>query len=285
MFLIPLIAAAQAAAPVASASEPIPRTPLQNYVTPDDYPQGVERPVAKPVGFKLTVGSDGRVSECVVTSSSGSPAIDSTTCRLMRSRTLFTPARDARGTPRSGEVQATIDWRGMLASASGAPLVTQAVRAPNLVPRAAWESVTRLRVRNGQIGTCQWQSTGPVPPPPSSNACQNFPLASVALRLAAENKVDFAKSEVVVTLRHLNGMMLQPLKADPAALLDLSAELEIDADGKLTTCRYTRQTVRSSNQQTPECSRLFAGPYAAVTNRSGQPIATKDVAEMRVDVR
>jgi hypothetical protein len=286
MFLLALIAAvAQAAAPAANASEPVARTPLQNYVTPDDFPQGVERSAAKPVGFKLTVGSEGRVSECLVTSSSGNAAIDSTTCRLMRSRTRFAPARDARGGPRSGEVQATIDWKAMLDGASGAPPIrTAAVPAPT-IPRGMWESISRLKVQRGQISSCQWQSTGPVPTHPSSNACQNSGIAGMALRLAAENKVDFTKSEVVVILRMPDSMMIQPLKPAPAALVDLAAELEINVDGQLTGCHFVRDIVRSATPQKPDCSVMFKGPYGRVTNRSGQPIATKQSAEFRVEAR
>ena len=41
-----------------------------------------------------TIGTDGRVTACSVTSSSGSSALDDATCRIMRSRARFTPARD-----------------------------------------------------------------------------------------------------------------------------------------------------------------------------------------------
>lgn len=283
MFLITLLAAVQSTAPVAGASEPVARTPLQNYVTPDDYPQGVERATAKPVAFKLTIAPDGRVSECVVTASSGSALLDSTTCRLMRSRTRFIPASDASGKPVSGAVMAVIDWKGMVDSMSGTPTSSPTARVPQLVPRASWESVTRLRVQRGQISSCQWQG-GVVPPPPSSNACQNFPMASMALRVASENKIDFNKSEVVVTLRLLDGMLLQPLKANPAALVDLTSDLEIDAEGRLTSCRFTRDIVRSVTPQRPDCNLLFAGPYGSVS-RGGKAIATKHVAELRVEVR
>ena len=45
----------------------------------------------------FTVGVDGRASDCRIRQSSGYPALDATTCRLIEQRFRFDPARDARG--------------------------------------------------------------------------------------------------------------------------------------------------------------------------------------------
>ncbi|HET9639986.1 MAG TPA: energy transducer TonB [Allosphingosinicella sp.] len=63
------------------------------------------------VGFALDVGPDGRVAGCTVTRSSGSTALDGTTCELMSSRASFTPARDAAGAPVADHVRGKISWR------------------------------------------------------------------------------------------------------------------------------------------------------------------------------
>jgi hypothetical protein len=279
--ILMLAVAAQLAAPGASA--PTPRTPLQNYVSRDDYPAGVDRSAARPVAMALTVGPDGRITECLVDGSSRTAALDSATCRLIRSRARFTPARDSAGNAISGTARATIDWATTLSGAEPPLVRTQAVGRMPRVPQAPWESISRLRFKLGQIGSCQWQSTGPVPPPPSSNACMNRDLAGMALRMATENKVDLNKSEVVVTLRMPGAGFIEPLRAAPAALVDLAADLEIGADGTLTDCRLTRDTVRSSSPQKPDCRVIFGGPYgSATTSRGGQPIATKRQAELRI---
>ena len=57
------------------------------------------------------VGPDGRVQNCTVTSSSGSSALDNSTCRIMRSRARFTPARDQNNQPTTDTVNARITWR------------------------------------------------------------------------------------------------------------------------------------------------------------------------------
>ncbi|HYD36402.1 MAG TPA: energy transducer TonB, partial [Allosphingosinicella sp.] len=52
----------------------------------------------------------GRVTDCTVTASSGSAALDSATCRLMKQRARFTPARDSDGHPTSDSVSNAIRW-------------------------------------------------------------------------------------------------------------------------------------------------------------------------------
>ena len=61
--------------------------------------------------FRLTVGTNGRVTDCSVTSSSGSAALDAATCRIMRSRARFTPARDNQGNPTTDTYTSSITWR------------------------------------------------------------------------------------------------------------------------------------------------------------------------------
>ena len=78
----------------------------------EDYP--AEAKAARRGGntaVTLTVGPDGRVTGCTVTASAGFAALDSATCRLLRSRARFRPARDAAGNPTTGSVATVIHWR------------------------------------------------------------------------------------------------------------------------------------------------------------------------------
>jgi protein TonB len=108
------------AAPAPPPPAPPPRTiepararaNLSSYVSNDDYPPSALRANEEgTTGFRLTVGPDGRVTACTVTSSSGSSALDSTTCRLMRSRARFTPARDSSGQPTTDSASGRIRWQ------------------------------------------------------------------------------------------------------------------------------------------------------------------------------
>jgi protein TonB len=84
---------------------------LHSYVSDDDYPAAAARNEEEgTTRFRLTVGADGRVSDCAVTGSSGSSALDAATCRIMKSRARFTPARDSDGKPTGDTVTSAIRW-------------------------------------------------------------------------------------------------------------------------------------------------------------------------------
>lgn len=78
----------------------------------EDYPapaliarqQGVVR-------FAFTVLADGRVGNCRVTRSSGSRALDATTCRLALQRFRFRPATDTAGRPVASDEQGEQEWQ------------------------------------------------------------------------------------------------------------------------------------------------------------------------------
>jgi protein TonB len=80
-------------------------------VSDSDYPSSaIRNEEAGTTRFRLVVGTDGKVTECTVTASSGSSALDSTTCRLMKQRAKFIPARDSDGRLVSDSVSNAIRW-------------------------------------------------------------------------------------------------------------------------------------------------------------------------------
>jgi protein TonB len=94
-----------------NVTQPQPRAPAQSYVTRDDYPPAAL--AAKQQGWVrmlLIVGPDGRVGGCLVTRSSGSAALDVTSCNLLRRRARFIPARDSNGNPAAGPLQQEVVW-------------------------------------------------------------------------------------------------------------------------------------------------------------------------------
>lgn len=88
------------------------RANLGSYFSTDDYPAAALRGNQQgTTGFRLTIGPNGRVSACDVTSSSGSAALDQATCRILRSRARYTPARGPDGNPTSGADSGRVTWR------------------------------------------------------------------------------------------------------------------------------------------------------------------------------
>ena len=91
---------------------PQPRKPMQQLIGPEDYPASARAVKAEGwVDFILEVGANGRVTGCTITYSSGSTALDSATCRLLRSRARFTPARDSNGMPAASMYDDEIEWK------------------------------------------------------------------------------------------------------------------------------------------------------------------------------
>jgi periplasmic protein TonB len=78
---------------------------------PDDYPAMEGGRQEGVVGFRLTIGPNGRVTDCRVAHSSGSASLDWATCRILRSRARYAPARDAAGNPTTGSDTGYVRWR------------------------------------------------------------------------------------------------------------------------------------------------------------------------------
>jgi protein TonB len=80
----------------AASAKGDPRT----WITNDDYPPGAMREERSGVsGIAWTINEQGRVENCHVTSSSGSPDLDDTACRLVTRRGRYAPAKDQSGNP------------------------------------------------------------------------------------------------------------------------------------------------------------------------------------------
>lgn len=81
------------------------------YFSSDNYPPAAARAGAQGrVVAKLNVGTDGRVSGCQITTSSGNSDLDDTTCRIARSRIKFTPAKDEAGQPLASVYTLPVRW-------------------------------------------------------------------------------------------------------------------------------------------------------------------------------
>lgn len=88
-----------------------PRTSPGSWVTTNDYPtrdlrQGNEGTAE----FTLTVGTDGRVTDCRITRSTGHTGLDQATCGKVSQRARFTPARNENNQPMTGTFSSRITW-------------------------------------------------------------------------------------------------------------------------------------------------------------------------------
>ncbi|WP_375398697.1 energy transducer TonB [uncultured Sphingomonas sp.] len=80
-------------------------------ITNGDYPRAArEAGEEGTVGVRFLVWTDGRVTDCDITRSSGYRDLDAATCRLIIERYRFRPALDARGAPVPSYVVQNETW-------------------------------------------------------------------------------------------------------------------------------------------------------------------------------
>lgn len=98
--------------PTLTATKPVPRTSPATWITDADYrSRWVNEELTGTARFRLEIGTDGRVTGCQVTRSTGHAVLDNATCSLVQRRARFTPARDAAGKPAPGVYESAIVWR------------------------------------------------------------------------------------------------------------------------------------------------------------------------------
>ena len=111
---LPIQAPPAPAAPPPPRIQPkkaVPKGSPANWATTNDYPtRALREERAGTTGFRVSVGPDGRVTSCSVTSSSGSPDLDEATCSNVTRRARFTPATDGEGNPTTDSYSNRIRW-------------------------------------------------------------------------------------------------------------------------------------------------------------------------------
>lgn len=81
------------------------------WISNDDYPASALRAEAEGIaGYRLIVGTNGRVSACEVTRSTGNGRLDEATCRFIERRARFEAATDETGARVVGSYTGTVRW-------------------------------------------------------------------------------------------------------------------------------------------------------------------------------
>jgi len=95
-----------------SVTPPEPTNGRGDWFRMSDYPSDLQRAGKDgTVIFQLTVDTRGRVSDCVVTQSSGHAQLDAATCKAVSKRARFKPAVSGNGTKISGKHDDRVTWR------------------------------------------------------------------------------------------------------------------------------------------------------------------------------
>ncbi len=98
-------------APSFTPKHAVPSNSSAGWITTNDYPR---RPlidgIEGSVGYRLVIGTNGRVANCELTRPSGNRALDDATCKLITSRARFEPATDETGAKVSGSFTGSVRW-------------------------------------------------------------------------------------------------------------------------------------------------------------------------------
>ncbi len=89
-----------------------PKNNPGSWATTNDYPsRALSQEREGTTTFRVTVGSDGKVTDCSVTGSSGHGDLDAATCSNVKRRARFDPALSNDGSPTSGSYSNRVTWR------------------------------------------------------------------------------------------------------------------------------------------------------------------------------
>jgi periplasmic protein TonB len=98
--------------PVAKRPNPVPKGNPGNWANTNDYPsRALQQEREGTTGFRVTVGPNGRVTDCQISSSSGHPDLDQATCTNVTRRARFDPALDGNGNPTTGSYSNRVRWQ------------------------------------------------------------------------------------------------------------------------------------------------------------------------------
>jgi protein TonB len=84
---------------------------IRGRIKDSDYPRAAkEAMIQGTVSVRYTVAETGRVTDCMVTRSSGNAELDETTCRLVKERFRYRPSKDEQGNPVESIIVENHSW-------------------------------------------------------------------------------------------------------------------------------------------------------------------------------
>lgn len=88
-----------------------PPVQIGGRITDRDYPRALsDIGISGTVSVRYRVGVDGRVTDCLITHSSGHEELDTLTCRLIERRFRYRPSRDEEGRPVPSTIVENHSW-------------------------------------------------------------------------------------------------------------------------------------------------------------------------------
>lgn len=228
------------------------------WFSADEYPAEAMRAEEQGrVEFRMAIDATGAVTGCDIVTSSGSTALDATTCAVAMRRGHFTPARDAAGRAIASSVTSRIRW---ILPTDG----------PNRF--ASTSSLTTLDVAEiGTVSSCTNRFDGGRDLPSAVDYC---PFAGDPVGLQ-ELKGPLRNQHVSITFQ--TALVIdgdrprdEPYRARGTTTISLQrAHVDIAPDGKIAACRVVeRQGAAGTDicEQSP-----YGGSFAPAAKGDARP--------------
>lgn len=207
------------------ATAPVPIDP-SSWISYDDYPTSAIKAGAHgTVGYRISVRDDGGVLSCIVTSSSGVPALDNQTCTSLLQRARFTPAKDQTGRPRPGEYDGKVAWTVPQSASEGTPTISMRV------------IFTAVLDADGGLARCGLVMQSRENPPPTQ-VCQS--MRETAMRSGLAHRGDAPKGVALIneTTTEYGGKPAEGRAAEGLTEIGRrTVRFHIDATGRAVDCR------------------------------------------------
>ncbi|WP_379549467.1 energy transducer TonB [Qipengyuania sp. DGS5-3] len=95
--------------------DPVRAAPRNNpglWITTSDYRSSwIRREMVGTASFRLEIAANGRIENCTITRSTGHTPLDQATCRLVKERAKFEPARGTNGEAVAGSFSSAVKWQ------------------------------------------------------------------------------------------------------------------------------------------------------------------------------
>lgn len=164
------------------------------------------------------------MGDCIVTVSSGSPSLDTQTCRIYWLRARFEPARDTAGRAMASHFTQRISWR-----LQGRP--------EDLLPRQAWTTrgIASLDAK-GRLVDCKLEAVGLVKPPPMCEEVAPKPVEGTAATNAPGPAVVTTILDTYFIPSDPATAKLPPDLTDATKVAQQISRIVIDPDGRVSEC-------------------------------------------------
>jgi TonB family protein len=202
---------------------------VKGLITADDYPpDALDLDEHGAVGVRLRVDKTGAVSGCTVVFSSGYSSLHAQTCRILKERAKYKPARDKRGRPIASETPVTINWR------LEEDQEDASIRSNILSPREDWGLRTIIALATGKPPSCRMELGGAI----KGVLPETIECSSDATTLAGA--LQQAPDRLEVVLEQGFAMSGEPkiaMQPSDRLISRQLARLEVDAAGTLKSCK------------------------------------------------